>query len=139
MMTRLAHRTVRVLSFAGAAAFVVILLDRPPQVAVSPPPVLTVSVAPVATRMAFAEPLFADPPPDLVTVGSASGPPQLLGIVGRLSDPLVMVRLADGAVRTIARGEAAGGWTLASVASDRATFRRGAEERVAVLPARDEP
>lgn len=139
MMTRTAHRIVRALFLVGAAVLVVGVLARHPHVALPPPPVTRVGVSPEVAPVAFTEPLFADPPPDIVPVGSASGPPQLLGIVGRLSDPLVMVRMADGAVRTIARGEAVGGWALASVASDRATFRRGAEERVAVLPVRDGP
>lgn len=138
-MTRTAHLTVRALSVVGAVVLVVAVLGRRPHVVLSSPPLVTVSVSPATSPVAFAEPLFADPPLDIVQVGSASGPPQLLGIVGRLSDPLVMVRMADGAVRTITRGEAVGGWALASVASDRATFRRGAEERVAVLPAREGP
>jgi hypothetical protein len=98
---------------------------------------VTIGIVPAGPAASFPKALFADPTPDAAPGATRSGPPPLLGIVGRLSDPLVMVRGADGSVLTIGKGQAAGPWILVSVASDRATFRRGAEERMAVLPARD--
>lgn len=123
-------------AFAAAGSFAVWLLARHPVEPFPPAPLVTIGVVPAGRAETFTEALFADPPPDSGP-GARSGPPQLLGIVGRLSDPLVMVRAADGSVLTIGQGQAAGAWTLVGVASDRATFRRGTEERVAVLPPRD--
>jgi hypothetical protein len=136
-MTRTGHRLVRGIAFAMAAAGAIWLLGNRPPVLLPAPPVVTIAVASAGPASSFPEPLFADPVADGAPGVRSSGPPQLLGIVGRLSDPLAMVRASDGSVLTIAKGQAAGGWTLTSVASDRATFRRGTEERVSVLPPRD--
>ncbi|QJU57665.1 hypothetical protein HL653_07565 [Sphingomonas sp. AP4-R1] len=137
-MTRASHWLVRGTAFVAAAAAVFGLLGHRPRTVVPPAPTVTLGVAqagPVSEHPS--EPLFAEPPIDALPAATR-GPPALLGIVGRLSDPLVMARAKDGAVRTIGRGQAIDGWTLESVGADRATFRRGAEARVAVLPPRDE-
>jgi hypothetical protein len=136
-MTRIGHRLVRGIAFATAAAGVIWLLGDRPQTLLAAQPVVTVAITPAVPASSFSEPLFADPVADGALGVRSSGPPQLLGIVGRVSDPLAMVRARDGSVLTIAKGQAAGGWTLAGVTSDRATFRRGTEERVSVLPPRD--
>lgn len=103
-----------------------------------PAPVVTVRPIVGGGGEPTGEALFVADAAAEVVPGSASGPPQLLGIVGRLSDPLAMVRDADDKVRTIAPGQAVGGWTLVDVAPDRVRFRRGREDRVAVLPPREE-
>lgn len=136
-MTRMGHRLVRGAAFVAAGAVALWLLVHSAREAVAPAPIVTIGIVPAGSAEALAEPVFAEPPIDALP-GAVGGPPALLGIVGRLSDPLVMARAKDGAVRTIGRGQAIDGWTLESVAADRATFRRGAEARVAVLPPRDE-
>ncbi|MDO6413615.1 hypothetical protein Q4F19_04390 [Sphingomonas sp. BIUV-7] len=116
-----------------------LLGERPPAPAIGSTPVVAVRFAPVTAGDPLREPLFADSRLDASPTKTTAGPPQLVGIVGRLSAPLVMVRVGEGAIRTIAPGETIDGWTLAGVAADRAFFKRGKDERVAVLPARDEP
>jgi hypothetical protein len=136
-MTRGFALLVQAAFFGAAGAVAVWLLVRHPTEPVPPAPLVSIRTVPAGPAASFPEALFADPTPDTAPGATRSGPPPLLGIVGRLSDPLVMVRGADGSVLTIGKGQAAGAWILVSVASDRVTFRRGAEERVAVLPTRD--
>ncbi|PZU10254.1 hypothetical protein [Sphingomonas sp.] len=134
------HLLVRGAVCVAACVSVVAVLGHRPRAAGGPQPPAIV-IRPIATGPASdtAEPLFADPRIDAIPAAGAGGLPQLLGIVGRLSDPLVMVRGGDGAVRTIGKGGVVDGWTLGDVSADRATFRRGGEQRVAVLPPRDAP
>lgn len=80
-------------------------------------------------------PLFAvDTETDAAPAGGGGGLPHLLGIVGRLSAPQAMVRDRTDSVRTIGIGAVIDGWTVAAIAADRVRFRRGTEERTAVLP-----
>ena len=79
--------------------------------------------------------LFADATTlDAAPAGGRGALPQLLGIVGRVSAPEAMVRGRDDSVRTLPLGASIDGWTLAAITADRVRFRRGAEERTAVLP-----
>ncbi len=132
----LAVRSAAVL-VAGLGALA-LLRHQPVSPVATPASALTIRIERGAPGQPSSAPLFADPAPDARPVSGAGGPPQLLGIVGRLSDPLVMLRGADGTIRTVPPGTAIGGWTLVAVAGDRVTFRRGAEERVAVLPMQDD-
>lgn len=82
-----------------------------------------------------ASPLFAvDTATDAVPAGGGGDLPHLLGIVGRLSAPEAMVRDRTDSIRTIGIGAAIDGWTVAAITADRVRFRRGTEERTAVLP-----
>ncbi len=66
----------------------------------------------------------------------AETPPAVIGIAGRLGrDALVLVRRAGGGTRTLAIGEAAGGWRLESIAADAVLFARGGRRVRVDLPA----
>jgi len=136
-MNLLSHRLVRVGMIAVGAAVAVWVLGQHPSRAPTPAASMTVHVYSADSAASSGEPLFAQPAIDALPAIRASGPPQLIGIVGRLSAPIVIVRLDGGAIRSLARSARAGGWSLESVAADRATFRRGGETRVSVLPPRD--
>lgn len=137
-MTRIAHRRLRVATASASAVAAAWLLGRsPPRPEPAPSRPVAITVTHAAPSEAGTERLFADATPDAVPVGLNGGVPQLLGIVGRLSAPSAMVQAADGALRTIRPGEMVDGWTLSTVAADRVVFRRGRDERVAVLPPRD--
>jgi len=131
------HRLVRVGVTAASAAVAAWVLSRHPSRVPTPATSITIRVNAAGAATSPGEPLFAQPAIDALPAMRGSGPPQLIGIVGRLSAPLAIVRLDDGAIRTLARSESAGGWSLENVAADRATFRRGGETRVSVLPPRE--
>lgn len=64
----------------------------------------------------------------------------LAGIAGRLGvDAVALVRLPDGALRTLAIGGVHDGWTLVALSRDAALFRSGDVVRRVSLPAREEP
>lgn len=66
----------------------------------------------------------------------ADGPPEMIGVAGRLPDDIeVLVRMPDGSSATLRQGQVAAGWVLVSAAIDRAVFERAGERRVAVLKA----
>lgn len=98
-----------------------------------PPPAAPIAAPPAPPiAAAFQRPLFA--PAGSGPVRDATGAPELIGIVGRLSaDAVAMVRTLDGTTRTLKVGEGVDGWRLAALAPDAAFFTRGAQRvRVAV-------
>lgn len=82
-------------------------------------------------------PLFAplDPVPGDMSAGVAGdGPPQLIGIAGRLPDDVeALVRSPEGGTLTLRVGQSAFGWTLISVTADRAMFDRGGTRQVSII------
>ncbi|WNO54785.1 hypothetical protein [Stakelama saccharophila] len=82
-----------------------------------------------ALRAVYARPLFAPLPGEGDATAMPADAPDLAGIVGRLDQGAVaLVRLADGSVRSLAPGDAVGGWRLVSLASDAAFFERGGRQ-----------
>lgn len=58
----------------------------------------------------------------------------LIGIAGRLpNDVEVLLRLPEGATRTVRIGDTVDGWTLRTVAPDRAVFERGGRQEVLTI------
>lgn len=89
------------------------------------------TLGPVYERALFA-------PAEAGDVGPSDAP-ALVGIAGRLNrDAVALVRIADGAARSLAVGESVDGWRLESLATDAAFFVRGRERvRVAMTMSDD--
>lgn len=134
-MTRIQLALRAVLALAAVAAPIWLLHapthtpKKPPQIPLrieSPPAAVGPAIFPVSATTPGPAPL------------AGSGPPAPIGIVGRLPDDVqAMVRLADGTIRTLSRGDSAGGWTLSDIEPDRLHFSRDGQERVLVLPPRE--
>ena len=78
--------------------------------------------------------IFA-PSPITGETAAASAAPQLIGIVGRLPDDgVALLRLSDGSTRSLRRGEAADGWTVAAIDADRVRLSHDGRDHVAILP-----
>ena len=82
------------------------------------------------------DPLFAPatPPPAVGEGFDIGGPPDMLGLAGRLPDDVeVLIRNEDGGTSTLRIGEAAMGWKLVSVAPNRAVFEKGDQQVIRTL------
>ncbi|MGB3794911.1 MAG: hypothetical protein WA957_01245 [Alteraurantiacibacter sp.] len=91
---------------------------------------------PVAQARAISSPLFPAGDPLMASPAELNSvsPPELLGLAGRLPDDVeVLARDADGETVTLRIGQSAQGWTLMSVAADRAVFEKNGEQAVRTL------
>ena len=60
--------------------------------------------------------------------------PELIGIAGRLPDDAqVLLRMPEGNTQSIAIGGQLDGWTLKSIAADRAVFEKNGEQMVLTI------
>lgn len=79
-------------------------------------------------------PIEASGTPGLVDEAAALDAPELLGLAGRLPDDVeVLVRNAEGGTSALRVGDSLLGWTLVSVAADRAVFERDGRQAVRTL------
>lgn len=137
------HRWIRGLAIVVAILSIVLAVSqrsRNAQPGMPAAPETQVAVLAPAPAAGSIPPLFA---PREGTEGEgaglidgAAGPPEMIGIAGRLPDDVeVLIRLPDGRTDALRRGESAGGWTLNSATVDRAVFERAGVRSVVLLQA----
>ncbi len=136
-MTRAAHVRMRVAAVMSAAlALALIALPQPFKNA-APSPAAAIQrlpIGPAVPAIAQMPMLFTDGLADPVAAEEALGLPTLIGIAGRLPDDVeVLLRLREGSTRSVRIGESIEGWTLRSVAPDRAIFERGGRQKVLTI------
>lgn len=137
-MSRSAHLWLRALSLALAVAVVALVLSWRETDSTD-----TELASRSAMPLLAQEPALSELPTLFAVVDNLTSAPlagaselnlELIGIVGRLPDDVdVLVRTAEGRSVTLRKGQAQGGWTLVSVAMDRAVFQRGPARQVLTL------
>lgn len=94
---------------------------------------LTAGDMPPALAALYERPLFGNAREEAGETPADA--PQLVGIAGRLgADAVALVRIGDGATRTLRIGESVDGWQLVSLAIDAAFFTRGTQRVRVPLP-----
>ena len=103
----------------------------------TPAPVEVIRSLPVAQRgETIPRELF--PPVQLPATEDAApdtrGPPELVGVAGRLPDDMeALVRNLEGRTAALRVGGSAMGWTLVSIAADRVVFEKDGHQLVLTL------
>lgn len=135
-MNLLAHIRLRIIA-AVSAAVALTLIALPQPVAKDAPASAAVQrlpIGPAVSGIAEMPTLFAGALAVSVATEQDSDLPALIGIAGRLPDDAeVLLRLPDGTTRSARIGESVEGWTLRSVAPDRAVFEQGGRQEVLVI------
>lgn len=142
-MSAATHLWLRILALVLAASTVALAFawDDDPALVAEPRAATEAPVFVSTPGVATYAPLFgsagsAASSPIAGAAEGADGPPEMIGVAGRLPDDVeVLVRLPDGSSATLRQGQSAAGWTLVSAAVDRAVFERGGDRRVTVLQA----
>lgn len=135
-MTPRRHLQLRIVALIAAImALALAALPSPPpdQVPVAEVSEARIPVQPPHPEIGALGTVFA-PLETFATDEASPVRPTLIGIAGRLPDDVeVLLRLSDGATRSARIGDTVEGWTLRSVAPDRAVFVRGGRQEVLTI------